>query len=264
LQEETDAAILQVLRRDFPALEEFIIAIDEQYWESGAHHATEFSSAIAEGSEETTTELPSGPPIQPSDTSAADQDRLARDLLAKFEKVLHPAGAAPASRPTESRPLEPPRPAEIEQDAEKRVAFTETRERPSSQPPRRLEKERIDKTAAQEFFKVVNAWQLDDGQARRLIGISRGQLNQLREGEHVALEPEKLTRISLLVAISKGLNVLYGSRRGEKWVHRPNSNPLFDGTEPLKYMLKEGVEGLIKVRELVGVWSGYISPEETP
>ena len=64
------------------------------------------------------------------------------------------------------------------------------------------------------------------------------------------LEPEKLTRISLLVAISKGLNVLYGTRRGEKWVHRPHSNPLFDGTEPLKYMLKQGVEGLVKVREL--------------
>ena len=43
-------------------------------------------------------------------------------------------------------------------------------------------------------------------------------------------------------------------------VHRPNSNPLFEGTEPLKYMLKQGVDGLIKVRQFVGVWSGYSAP----
>jgi len=109
-------------------------------------------------------------------------------------------------------------------------------------------------------MRVVKAWQLDDGQARQLLEVPRALFHKIRDGEHVTLSPENLTRISLLVAISKGLTVLYGTRRGERWIHRPNSKPPFEGSEPLKYILKEGIDGLVKVRQLVGVWSGYITP----
>lgn len=265
LQEETDAATLQVLRQDFPVLEEFVAAMDERYWESSDSHATEFSSAIAEGTDEESADPQARSGFEKPDAAPhIDHDHLARNLLANFERVLHQGGAEEPSAAQNQSLAAPPVPERVEpESADKWVAPPQTADRPLVQQRGRLDKERIDKAAGVEFMKVVNAWQLDDSQARRLLGISRTLFNQLREGERVLLEPDKLTKISLLVAIFKGLNVLYGSRRGEKWVHRPNSNPLFNGNEPLKYMLKEGVEGLIKVRELVGVWSGYVSPEET-
>ncbi len=286
LQEKADAAALQVLRRDFTALEEFIADMEDRYWVSGQNRAAEFSSAETEVAEESAAELLPVPALAALDAEAADHDRLARDLLAIFEKSLYGGGADVLSRSHEQslREASPspdlgavstgdpsPDPAMVVPPTlEKRnaehvhtwVELADTGGIPLMPPAKRLEKARIDKAASLDFMKVVNAWQLDDGQARRLLGISRALFRQLREGEPVNLEPEKLTRISLLVAIAKGLNVLYGTRRGEKWVHRRSSNPLFDGTEPLAYMLKEGVEGLLKVRELVGVWSGYISPEK--
>lgn len=266
LQEESDGSTLQALRQDFPALEEFVAAMDEHNWISGDNRSIELSSAIAEGTAEEYALEPEGPPAREPDGAApVDHDRTARNLLAMFEKVLQDGGAQTLSRPKQTQPAAST-PAAKKSEAEgaaKWVGPTGNGDRPSVQPRLKLDKERIDKTAGLEFMKVVNAWQLDDGQARRLLGISRSLFNQMRDGERVTLEPDKLTRISLLVAISKGLTVLYGTRRGDKWVHRPNSNPLFDGTEPLKYMLKEGIDGLVKVRELVGVWSGYVSPEES-
>jgi len=263
LQEENDAALLQNLRRDFPGLEEFIAAIDERYWVSGNNHSTEFSSALAEGAaEEFAAELP---PVPATEASSGDQDRLARNLLAMFEKVLHAEAAQAPSASNSSPPVAMTRDVGTSgaERADSSQGLAQSGRSPLVPARGKLDKERIDKAASLEFMKVVTAWQLSDSQARRLLGISRTLFDHIRDGERMTLEPDKLTRISLLVAIAKGLNVLYGSRRGEKWVHRPNSNPLFDGTEPLKYMLKEGVEGLLKVRELVGVWSGYISPEET-
>jgi hypothetical protein len=268
LQEKTDGATLQALRRDFPAVEEFVAAIDERYWVSAEDHATEFSSAAAEGAaEEPAAEPPPAPAPRLIDTVPANPDRLARDLLAMFEKVLPPAQDLQAALNSDSpsgQATAVPRDF-VKSDSEVAsggVGRTEAENRFLVQPRGRLNKEGIDNAARVDFMKVVKAWRLNDSQARRLLGISRALFNQIRDGERVTLEPDKLTRISLLVAISKGVNVLYGIRRGERWIYRPNSNPLFDGAAPLKYMLKQGVEGLVKVRELVGVWSGYAAPEE--
>lgn len=285
LQRETEVAMLQTLRRDFPAVEEFFAAIDERYWVSGENHLAEFSSEAfsyeeVEGAAvESAAEALSVSALGAIEAEPADRDRLARNLLAMFEKSLGMGGAEALSLSNENPLREDPPSPELPaistgdpssdqtmavppkvgernaENASRWAGLAETGGRPLMQPPKRLEKARIDKAAALDFLKVVDAWQLDDRQARQLLGISRTRFRQLRERKPVILEPEKLTRISLLVAISKGLNVLYGTRRGEKWVHRPHSNPLFDGAEPLKYMLKQGVEGLVKVRELVGPWS---------
>lgn len=279
LQENADAAILKTLRRDFPALEEFIAEMDERHWVSGGNQITDFSF---EEEESVTQERAAEPPAAPAhgqvNTQTADHDRLARDMMTRIEKVLHPEPpGGPQSQ--EDVSFEPhPTTAELRttpnhevrlerdwpgtDEAQDTPMWVVSRTEPGPVVHRlgRVEKKHSDKSAAHDFMRVVNAWRLDDGQARELLGISRPVLRQIRDGKHVPLSPEKLTRISLLVAISKGLAVLYGTRRGDRWVHRPNSNPLFDGTEPLKYMLKHGVDGLIKVREFVGVWSGYSTP----
>lgn len=280
LQENADAAILQILRRDFPALEEFIAEIDERSWVSGANQVADFSSEEEEEAIEVRAPEPlTAPPHGQVTIQTADHDRLARDMVSMVEKVL-PAirsfpqpgedlSAGPSQRSARSQATQ-----NIEsrfsrewsgkgeaQDTH-RWAVPRNEDRPTFQRSGRVEKKHIDKAAAHDFMRVVNAWRLEDGQARQLLGVSRAVFRQIRDGKHVPLAPDKLATISLLVMIFKGLTVLYGTRRGDRWVHRPNSNPLFEGTAPLKYMLKEGVDGLVKVGQLVGVWSGYIAPNE--
>lgn len=274
LQAEADDATLESLHRDFPALEEFVADMDTRYWIAGQDPAAD-GAALAE---QATTEPADPPDREPVCVETAEHDRLARDLLAMFEKVLHAGGNGEMPRLNEdlsaisstsqaaaasagNSHADPTGASTSDAKRAPRWIVTERDARAVGQRPRRIEKRALDRAAGLDFLKVANAWQLDDGQARRLLGISGTMLRQLREGDHVQLTPEELTKISILVAISKGLTVLYGVKRGDKWVHRPNSNPLFEGAEPLKYMLKEGVDGLVKVRQLVGVWSGYISPE---
>lgn len=278
LQENADAAILQILRQDFPALEEFIAEIDERHWVSGGNQVTDFSSE----EEEEATKIPApepliAPPHGQVTIQTADHDRLAVDMLAMVAKVLHAvrsfsqpeedlsAGASrrsPKSQTAQNIESQFTRTGSGKDEAQDtpRWVVPRSEDRPTFQRSGRIEKKHIDKAAAHDFMRVVNAWRLDDGQARQLLGVSRAVFRQIRDGKHVPLSPDKLATVSLLVAIFKGLTVLYGTRRGDRWVYRPNLNPLFHGTAPLKYMLKEGVDGLVKVRQLVGVWSGYITP----
>jgi Protein of unknown function (DUF2384) len=281
LQTDTEGMMLEALRRDFPAVEEFLVDIDEQHWVPSETHGADFSSEgfsseeAAGAAEESDGEPLPGAAGGTIDAQPEDYDRLARELLAIFQKIRDVGKAEGHSASNENPVRVGPPPSELPAIPDSDSGQTKTvppgarkgdsrsaqgpaftwNDRPILKGSGRLQKAQIDKTAARDFMKVVNAWQLNDGQARQLAGIPRTQFRQLREGKHVSLEPDKLTRISLLAAICKGLTVLYGTRRGDKWVHRPHSNPLFDGATPLKYMLKEGVEGLVKVRELVGTWS---------
>ncbi len=268
LDEEEHATVLQSLSQGFPALEAFVSAIDIGNWAAGEHQAVELSYESAEeafeDAEADCAPLTSAPS---TDAAVAERDALARSLLGMFEKSLlagekktissareHPASEAPSL--SESPKVRP-----SDGSADEWPGYT-TEKGTALRTPSRVERERLNKAAAADFLKVMKAWQLQGSQARQLLGVSRALFNQIQKGQNVILEPDKLARISILVAIWKGLNVLYGSRRGDKWVHRPNSNPLFNRQTPLKYMLKVGVEGLVSVRELVGVWSPYATTEE--
>ncbi len=123
--------------------------------------------------------------------------------------------------------------------------------------PDRGEEERAARAAVADFLKVVKAWQLKDDAARQLLGVSSRVLHQMKRGENQALEPDKLARILLVVGVFRGLNVLYNPARANNWVHLPNPNPMFEGKAPIRYMIKGGVDALVNVRQLLGVWSAY-------
>lgn len=108
-----------------------------------------------------------------------------------------------------------------------------------------------------EFVKVATAWRLTDPEARQLFGISRGIHRQLKRGRTATLARDQSARICLMGEIYKGLHVLYGSRRADLWVRSPNTSPLFEGSQPLQYMLQGGTGAAAKVRDFVGRWSPY-------
>ncbi len=117
--------------------------------------------------------------------------------------------------------------------------------------------ERLSGSAIAAFFKIADAWHLRDESARLLLGgVSNGFFYQLKSIRKKTLDQDQLTRISLLVGIFKALNVLYSRKLADAWITRPNSNPMFGGEPPIAYMIREGVPGLLRVRQLLDARRG--------
>ena len=173
----------KLLRRDFPAVEEFFAAIDERYWVSGENHLAEFSSEafsyeeVEGAAEESAAEALSVSALGAIEAEPADRDRLARNLLAMFEKSLGMGGAEALSLSNENPLREDPPSPELPaistgdpssdqtmavppkvgernaENASRWAGLAETGGRPLMQPPKRLEKARIDKAAALDFHE---------------------------------------------------------------------------------------------------------------
>ncbi|MGH9739022.1 MAG: antitoxin Xre/MbcA/ParS toxin-binding domain-containing protein [Candidatus Acidiferrales bacterium] len=116
---------------------------------------------------------------------------------------------------------------------------------------------RLSPAAVKAFLKIAELWELRDEDARLLLGgMSNGAFYELKKTESRALDQDRLTRISFLTGIFKGLNILYGKKLADRWVQLPNSNPMFGGDTPLKYMVKGGVPAMLRVRQLLDARRG--------
>src|ERR1035438_8959026 len=68
---------------------------------------------------------------------------------------------------------------------------------------------RLSPSAIKGFFKLAHSWKLRDEDARQLLGgISNGAFYQLKGGRTRKLDQDQLTRVSLILGIFKGLNIL--------------------------------------------------------
>jgi hypothetical protein len=111
---------------------------------------------------------------------------------------------------------------------------------------------RLSPSAIKGFLKIVILWELRDEDARQLIGgMSNGSYYQLKKKGMKTLDQDRLTRISLLTGMFRALNILYRRKLADRWVHLPNTNPMFGGETPLTYMVKGGVPAMLRMRHLL-------------
>jgi len=111
---------------------------------------------------------------------------------------------------------------------------------------------RLSTPAITAFFSIVEKWQLRNEDAMALLGgASHGRYFELKKKRNGVLSQDELTRISLLIGIFKALNILFGQRLANQWTSRPNSNPIFGDTPPLRFLTRGGVPGMITVRRLL-------------
>lgn len=116
---------------------------------------------------------------------------------------------------------------------------------------------RLSPAGVRAFLKIAELWDLRDEDARQLLGgMSNGAFYELKKAGDRALDQDRLTRISFLTGIFKALNILYGKKLADRWVQLPNSNPMFGGDTPLKYMVKGGVPAMLRVRQLLDARRG--------
>jgi len=120
---------------------------------------------------------------------------------------------------------------------------------------------RLSGPALRTFFNIASAWRLSVADQRGLLGWpASSTFHKYKGGDHAALSFDTLTRLSLIIGIYSGLQVLYPEPRfADAWVKLPNSHPLFGGRPALALMVEGGIDGLLKVRRLIdarrGGWS---------
>ena len=111
---------------------------------------------------------------------------------------------------------------------------------------------RLGPPAVKAFLKIRDLWELRDEDARQLLGgMSNGAFYELKRKARGTLDQDRLTRISILTGIFKGLNVLYSKKLADRWIQLPNENPMFRGETPLTYMSKGGLPAMLRVRQLL-------------
>ena len=120
------------------------------------------------------------------------------------------------------------------------------------------ERRRLSGPALRTFFNIANAWKLSVAEQRGLLGWPPSSTyHKYKSGEHGTLSMDMLTRLSLVISIYSGLQMLYPEAAfADAWVRMPNSHALFGGQPALTLMIDGGIDGLYKVRRLLDARRG--------
>jgi hypothetical protein len=120
------------------------------------------------------------------------------------------------------------------------------------------QRRRLSGPALRTFFRIAAAWRLTVIEQRALLGWPPSStFHKYKAGDHGTLSIDMLTRVSLVIGIYSGLQVLYPEPAfADAWVRAPNSHPLFGGRPALTLMLDGGIDGLYKVRRLIDARRG--------
>lgn len=119
-------------------------------------------------------------------------------------------------------------------------------------------RKRLSAPALRSFFKVADKWKLSTNVQRSLLGWPPAStFFNYKKGEAGTLGYDVLIRISLVLGIFKDLHILYpDAPLADRWISLPNANPLFDGTSPIAFMAKGGLDPMYKVRRLLDARRG--------
>jgi hypothetical protein len=119
-------------------------------------------------------------------------------------------------------------------------------------------RKRLSAPALRSFFNVAEKWKLSTDDQRALLGWPPAStFFNYKKGAAGTLGYDVLIRISLVLGIFKDLHILYpDAPLADRWIRLPNANPLFNGTNPIVFMAKGGLDALYKVRRLLDARRG--------
>lgn len=119
--------------------------------------------------------------------------------------------------------------------------------------------ERTSAVAKRGFFRIAELWGMTVDQMRVVLGApSRSTFYNWKKGEGGLLPRDTLERISYVLGIYKGLQVLFpDAHQADAWVGKPNQ--AFGGRSALERMLAGNVADLQAVRSYVDYVRGGLS-----
>lgn len=119
-------------------------------------------------------------------------------------------------------------------------------------------REQLSASAIKAFIKIAGQWDLNESQARGLLGgIASSTFHAWKnEPRKQKLSQDTLLRISLILGIYKALHIYFGEKWADGWVTLRNRGPMFAGGAPVDYMIRQGQPGMVQVRRMLDAWRG--------
>lgn len=111
------------------------------------------------------------------------------------------------------------------------------------------------------FFRIMELWGVKGKDAQVLLGsIPHSTYYNWKANQNVKLQKDTLERISYILGIYKGLQVLFSDAdTADKWVKKNNSAALFRGKTALDMMLSGNVADLFQVRRYIDAVRGGVA-----
>ena len=118
--------------------------------------------------------------------------------------------------------------------------------------------EELAPAALRTFFRIADAWELTQAEARTLLGNpAESTYYKWKAGKVGSVPSDLLERISYVLGIYKALQILLPDPAiAEGWIRRPNTAPLFNGRTALDLMLSGRVADLFLVRQYLDAQRG--------
>ena len=125
------------------------------------------------------------------------------------------------------------------------------------------ERKTVTPTALRAYIELMNIWQVPVQQRWQLLG-GTPPFNLLYFDKDQAqkiwpLTEDQLGRITLLLQIAKILRSYFQKTRANQWVTRINTHPLFQGKTVVIYMIENGRDSMVRVRNYLAskVYGGF-------
>ena len=121
-----------------------------------------------------------------------------------------------------------------------------------------LDARKVSSPALRTFFRIANAWKLDNKEQITLLGNPpRSTYFRWRQTKDVVLPKDTLERISYIFGIYSALQVLLPKAdTADAWIKKPNAAPIFGGRSALERMLSGQVGDLYLVRQYLDAQRG--------
>jgi hypothetical protein len=116
---------------------------------------------------------------------------------------------------------------------------------------------RLTPAALEAVRNLADSWDATGEEMAALVGVSPSTWDRIRAAKwDQTLTQDQLTRVSALVGVFKGLNLLFADNMADRWPKMPNSGPLFLNRTPVNTMIEGGIPIMIEVRRYVDALRG--------
>ena len=121
---------------------------------------------------------------------------------------------------------------------------------------RQIDRKDLTGPALRTFFRIADAWGLKEQEQMRILGLdSRSTFQSWKRGAVAAIPKDALERISYVMGIYKGLQILL-PKTADEWVRKPNKASMFGGRPAIDRMTSGNVADLYVVRQYIDAQRG--------
>lgn len=127
---------------------------------------------------------------------------------------------------------------------------------PDTSTARAMDRKDLTGPALRTFFRIAEAWNLQEQEQMRLLGLeSRSTFQSWKRGVVATIPKDALERISYVLGIYKGLHILL-PKTADQWIRKSNTAGIFGGRSALDRMTSGNVADLYVVRQYVDAQRG--------